>query len=225
MSKITVITSICGGKDNLLEQDKKGEAKWIAYLDKVQKSNTWEVRRAYDRFISPRRNSRVVKMLSHLYTDTEYSLWIDGNLKLLSTPEELVERYLKDHDLAVFKHPTRDCIYDEAMVCAKARLDDPEVIIEQVKHYENQGFAKHKGMGENMFILRRHTDKVKRFNSEWFAQYSRYSARDQLSFPVAVDRAGLRVNYIPEQFRIEEGRYLREDIIELVPHLTPRAEL
>lgn len=218
----TVITSITGGKDDLIDNQVKGNAKFIAYLDKPWMSNTWEINKAHDRFTDPRRNSRIHKLLIHQYAGTEYSIWIDGNMRLLREPEELIERYLQDHDFALFSHSTRDCLYDEARTCAVAKIDDPETIIEQVKKYEDEGFAKHKGLCECGVLIRRHTPKVEAFNNMWWSEYCRHSKRDQISFMYAADKVGLRLNVINEHWYEVGGRYFRSDFIELVNHLTPR---
>ena len=217
-SNIAVLTSITGSKDNLIENQCKGDAKFIAYLDKPWMSDTWEIRKAYDKFKDPRRNSRLPKLMPHLFVDTEYSIWIDGNMTLLKPPEEVVEKYLKDHDLAIFKHPSRDCIYDEALVCAKLNLDDPEIIIEQAKAYEESGYAKKKGLCECGMIIRRHTPEVQAFNEAWFAEYSRYSRRDQISFMYAVDKIGLRINAIKANFVEKDGELIRDDVASIVAH-------
>ena len=216
---ITVVTSITGGKDGLLDKQNKGKATFRSFVDETQYGKTWEIDKAYDKFKDNRRNSRIHKMLIHQYVDTEYSIWIDGNIVLLKSPEELIKTYLKDHDIAVFKHPTRDCLYDEAIECAKKGLDDPEVIIEQVKKYEDEGYAKHKGLAECSVILRRHTPKVEAFNNAWWSEYCKHSKRDQISFMYALDKVGLRVNLINEHFINYEGRFIRgEGILEIIPH-------
>lgn len=223
---ITVLTSIVGGKDYLVEEQVKGEAEWRAYLDKPYSSGVWQIEKAYDRLSDPRRNSRAPKLLSHLFSGTEYSIWIDGNISLTKPPEELIERYLQDADMAVFKHPKRDCLYDEATKCAVSGLDDPEVIIEQVTAYERDGFAKHKGLGECNVIFRRHSEKVWRFNEVWWAHYCRFSCRDQISFMYAADSVGIKINMINEPWRIAPDGVsaLRGDCIKIVPHtiLNPR---
>jgi hypothetical protein len=216
---ITVITSITGGKDGLIDNQQKGDALFKAYVDESQISDTWKCEGACTKFNDNRVNSRIHKILIHKYADTEYSIWIDGNIKLLKTPEELIEMYMKDHDLAVYKHPVRDCIYDEATVCAKRGLDDPEVIIEQAVAYEMDGYAKHKGLCECGVIIRRHTNKVERFNNAWWAEYTRYSKRDQISFMYAVDKVGLRINAIDEQFVDYEGKFIRGAEVEIIPHV------
>jgi hypothetical protein len=215
---ITVYTSITGGKDRLIEDHVRGHAKFVAFTDELKISNLYEIRQAYDKFKDPRRNSRIQKILSHQYIDTEYSIYLDGNIKLLKTPEELIGKYLKDHDLAIFAHPNRNCIYDEAMQCAKLNLDNVETIIEQAKMYEDSGYAKQKGLCECGIILRRNTPKVATFENAWWSEYTRHSRRDQISFMYAADKVGLRFNKIPEPFIIRDGIATRAESFEIVPH-------
>lgn len=179
---IQVYTSVTGGKDKIADKTA------LAFID------------SYDKFVDPRRNSRIQKILPHLYMNSEYSIYIDGNIKLLKSPEELIANHLKDHDIAVYKHPTRDCLYDEATKCAVRGLDSVETIIEQAKAYEEAGFPKHIGLAECGIIFRRHTDKVREFNETWWAEYCRYSCRDQISFMYALDKVGLPCNIIDDLF-------------------------
>ena len=220
-SNITVITSVTGGKDNPREQDVKSNADFLFFTDTPFESDTWEVRAACNLFKDPRRNSRIHKLLPQQYCTTEYSIWIDGGMKLLDTPENLIKKYLKDHDIAVFKHTGRDCIYDEAMKCAVARLDDPEVIITQASTYEAAGYGKHKGLAECGFILRRHTPKVIQFNNAWWSEYCRHSVRDQISFMYAADSVGIPVNIIesPWYMSMDNTSAIRKGIIEMKPHV------
>ena len=224
---ITVLSSITGDKDSPRDSQKKGKAAFVMYTDKPFTSKTWEIRKGYDRFSDPRRNSRAPKILSHLFSDTEYSIYIDGNMSLVKPPEEIVERFLGDYDFALFKHPKRDCLYDEAIRCAKAGLDDAEVIIGQVTRYEKDGYAKHKGLHECGVLIRRHTPKVIEFNNYWWAEYCRGSVRDQISFMYAADKAGLRIKSIDAPWYLDTNGIdvRRDDFIKMVPHkiLNPQA--
>jgi len=222
---ITVVTAITGGKDKLRHDQTKGDAKWVAFTEQPFTSDTWEHRQVYDRFQSPRRNSRIHKMLIHQYVDTKYSIWLDANLKLLIPPEEVVERYLKDKDLMVFAHPKRNCLYDEALVCCKFQLDNVETIIEQVKSYEDRGYGKHKGLGECAFIVRRHNARTEAFNNAWWSEYCRHSVRDQISFPYAADKVGLDINYVVQPWDDRTTEAFRGDVLHTIPHLTSRQEV
>ena len=219
---LTVLTSITGGKDRIIDKQ-EGNAEFVAYLDHACMSDTWRTLPCPNAFTDPRRNSRIPKILASKFVSSEYSLWIDGNIRILKDPEALAQKYLKDHDIAVYKHPQRDCIYDEAKVCAMRMLDDPELIIAQAKAYEDSGYAKHKGLNECGIIFRRHTPKIEAFENEWWAQYTCYSRRDQISFMYAVDKIGLRVNSISDFFvDIEPTRAVKQSgDFEIVVHQHP----
>ncbi len=203
MSKITVYTCITGAKDKLRDDQVKGKAEFIAFTDIKYPSKTWKQLPAYDRFKDPRRNSRIQKILSHQYIDTEYSIYVDGNISLLVSPEELIKKHLENHDIAVFKHPNRNCLYEEALVCANKGLDDTDVLIGQMRAYEKNGYARHKGLAECGIIMRRHTSKLEEFENAWWAEFCRHSRRDQVSCMYAMDKVGIRVNLITDYFLLK----------------------
>ncbi len=199
--KIEVITANVGGKDFLREDQVMGDAKFICYTDNPDaKSDVWEMRKAYDLFKDPRRNSRIHKILIHKYSDADITIWIDANSRFIMTPEEAVEKYLGDYDVVMFRHGGRDCIYDEAMEVARLGLDDVELIIEQAKYYEDRDFPKHRGLMSGFFIIRRNNAKTQALNEAWWADYCRFCRRDQISFMPAVDKSGVRINPIPEKW-------------------------
>ena len=126
----------------------------------------------------------------------------------------------KDFDIAMYQHPNRDCLYEEAKTCMKMGLDDPETIIEQAKMYEDKGYAKHKGLCECGIIIRRHTPKVERFNEAWWAEYTRHSRRDQISCMYAADKVGMRINKIHDFFiNVTETKAVKQSgELEIVVH-------
>lgn len=172
---------------------------------------------SYDKFRDPRRNSRMQKILAHKYIDTEYSIYIDANMKLLVSPDTLIERYMQGYDMALFKH-SRGCIYKEALEVARLGMDEPETIIEQAKHYEDIGFPKDIGMLQGGFIIRRNNERTRRFNEAWWVDYCRYSRRDQLSLMPAIDESGVIVNAINLNWVEKNGKATIGDVIEMMPH-------
>lgn len=203
MDKIVVYTVITGKKDKLIEQDFPVKI----FLD------------SYDKFKDERRNSRIQKILAHKYIEADYSVYMDGNMKLLISPEELIRRYMNGYDMALFAHGGRDCIYDEAMECAKLKLDDQETIIEQAKYYEDHEYAKHKGLLQGGFIIRRHNNRTERFNEAWWADFCRFSRRDQLSLMPAIDASGVIVNTMHEHWIDHyDGTAHIGDILEMRSH-------
>lgn len=185
----------------LREDQVTTRARFIAYVDEPKISNTWEQRAACRNFVSSRRNSRMHKILIHQYVDTEYSLWMDANVALRVPAEQLIDEWLGDHDIAMFKHRIRDCIYDEAEVCSNLRLDDPSLISRQTDAYMLRGFPRNAGLGEASVILRRHTKAVETFNNAWWSEYCRYAVRDQISLMVAARETSTVLNLItPTKF-------------------------
>lgn len=198
---ISVVTSCTNGRDTLNDDQVTTGARFIAYVDRTAPSTVWEQRPAYGQFISPRRNSRIHKILIHQYVESEYSLWIDANIRLLVPAGRLIDEWLGKHDMAIFKHRLRDCVYDEAQICAELELDDPEVIREQTRHYRAKNYPSGDGLAEACVILRRHTRTVEQFNNAWWSEYSRHSVRDQISLMIAARNASVSLNLItPTRF-------------------------
>lgn len=200
---IILYTVVTNSKDKEVEQDYP----IIRFID------------TYDKFKDSRRNSRIQKIMPHKFMEADYFIYIDGNMKLLISPEEIIKRYMDGYDMALFAHGARDCIYDEALEVAKLKLDDPEIIIEQAKYYEDHEYAKHKGLLQGGFIVRRNNPRTQIFNEAWWADYCRFSRRDQLSLMPAIDVSGLVVNTIHEHWVDHyDGTAHIGDIIEMRSH-------
>lgn len=180
---ITVYTSVTGDKDTLMEDQCIKGANFVAFTDK--KSETWEVRKPYSHFKDDRRNSRIAKIMPHLFFNSKYSVYLDGNITLKVPAQKLIDEFLKDKDIAVFRHVGRDCVYEEAQACMSLGKGDKYELAEQVRDYAKLGHKEHAGLCECGVIIRRHTPRIAELNEKWWAQYCRYSDRDQISFPLA----------------------------------------
>lgn len=200
-NKISVVTSVTNRRDALRSEQNTSGAHFIAYVDEITDSPVWEQRPACRLFTSARRNSRIHKLLIHQYVDSGYSLWMDANISLRVPAEQLIDEWLGQHDIAMFRHRVRHCLYQEARICGQLQLDDPQVIAAQTAAYRAQGFPEDAGLGEACVILRRHTAAVERFNNAWWSEYSRHSVRDQISLMVAARKASVSLNLItPTRF-------------------------
>jgi len=180
---IVVYTSVTGDKDTLMEDQETKGANFVAFTDK--RSDCWDVRKPYDKFKDNRRNSRIAKIMPHLFFDTKYSVYLDGNITLKVPAQQLIDEFLKDKDIAVFRHVGRDCVYDEAQACMALGKGDKYELAEQVRAYAQMGHEEHAGLCECGVIIRRHTERVATLNEKWWAHYCRFSDRDQMSFPIA----------------------------------------
>jgi hypothetical protein len=143
-------------------------------------------------FKNPRRDARMIKVLSHKFIDDEYSIWVDGNVFLRKNEREYY-KLLGNKDIAVIDHPQRNCIYDEALACIKLEKDNDRIIVEQVGKYKDEGFKDNK-LAQTSIVIRRRTPELMRLENAWWAEICRYSYRDQLSFPYVF---GDRAVYLP----------------------------
>lgn len=155
----------------------------------------------YNEFLKPVRNAKIYKVLSHKFIDADISIWVDGNITLLIPPEQLVTEWLGDADMAIWRHFSRDCIYEEGVEAKRLRYDDQDKVVknidEQLDHYKKIGVPEHIGMAECNVIIRRNKKIVNQFNEAWWAEICRWSQRDQLSFPVVLKEfPDLKVNFI-----------------------------
>jgi len=170
MKQITTYTSIVGDKDSPRE-------------DKI-KCFTGQ-----GKFNEPVMEAKIYKILAHQFIESDYSIWMDGNVELLIPPEQLVEEWLEDkYDMALWKHPYRKCLYDEANLCRILFSNQKLIIDEQVKYYRNKNFPELYGLTECCIIVRKHSKEMERLNNAWWSEVCRWSSRDQLSLPYVLSK-------------------------------------
>lgn len=219
-ASFVVYTAISAGYDDL-SKPLSGGAEWVAFMEDPVQCDGWSIRPMKRHSSDPNRNSKIHKVLAHTYFPShEFSLWVDGSVRINVPPEVLLDLYMKDFDIVVHVHPDRNCVFTEAAVCKRKRLDDPGVIDAQMDRYRREAYPMNAGLHENMVILRRHNHRVQAFNELWWDEIQRGSRRDQLSSTYVARRIGLRVGYFPGSLRGDRDDY--SGLFTLVPHLKPR---
>jgi hypothetical protein len=206
--RMCVYTAITAGKDSLKELSCEEGVNLVLFTDRPENhtGSAWEVRPACDLFIDPRRNSRAHKLLAHQYLDEYgYSLWIDGSIRLLASPSDLVNTYLRDADIAMFQHPTRNCLYVEAAGLSGAGYDKKEIFVEQLEKYRRANYPENQGLNECAVILRRHNTRTEMFNNAWWSEYCRYSCRDQVSVSYVLHNTDIRLALFPGTIQDNPG--------------------
>ena len=216
MSGRVVYTSIFGDYDDKQEQRVPG---W-----------DWECfdeTNSVSFYTDNNRNAKKAKILPHRYfgIDYEYSIFIDGNMKVVGNIDELVEKYLADANVAFYSHKenildSRDCAYDEAQAILSLGeknmslkpergilnyKDNPHIIKKQMDRYAHEGFPRNNGLITGMVILRRHNESdCMRVMEEWWTEIKYGSKRDQLSFNYVAWKNNLKFNYINGDSRKNE---------------------
>jgi len=201
-TKTVVYTSICGEYDDLSDKQIQDGTQFIAFMDNGVESKIWDILPVHKEFKDANRNAKIHKVLSHKYfPDKEYSLWIDGSVELLAPSFKIIETFIKDYDIVVFKHPQRKCIYDEAAVCIERKLDFKDVIEKQIRRYQHENYPAKNGLVEATILLRRHNSRVAEFNEMWWREICKGSKRDQISFNYVASKMGVKIGYFHGSLR------------------------
>ena len=106
INKIVIYTSIFGKYDNLIELSFiPNNCDFICFTDQDFKSRTWKIKKIEAIVGDPVRSARKCKILAHKFLqDYDYSVWVDGNLEVRGDVNELIDKYLKKSNMAVFSH-------------------------------------------------------------------------------------------------------------------------
>ena len=185
----------------------KGNVEYIAFTNRKDlTSDFWDVRYVDLQQSSPRVDARYYKLNSHLVLpDHDVSLWMDSQVYFVFEPESIVESHLSISDVAIHHHSDISSLAHESIAQAWVyKNDDPQIVMNQVIRYGNEGFPMLKYDHYSSGILFRKNNKgVKRFNELWWAEVSTYSLRDQLSLPYVVwkcRKEGIPIKTIVEDF-------------------------
>ena len=207
-----IYTAIAQSYDTLQPHPPVKNCQFIAFVDDPRKYSTegWELRKLIPLHSDPVRNAKQYKVMAHEhFPSATCSLWIDGNISIKEKFDlnTLINRFLTKHDLALFKHPKRNCIYHESRTCLKCRLDDPSVIDKQVARYRSENFPENYGLTANRIILRRHTPLVAKLNTLWWKEICNGSRRDQLSLMYSMWKTGATFTFFPDN--IEDNPFFK----------------
>jgi len=195
--KIAVYSCITGDYVKPIQRQNTNGAEYFLFSDKYKQSFVWRHLNAVDLFNDPRRNARYHKLLPHEYfSEYDYTMWVDGSMEVVASPSYLVRKWMPEHDITVFKHPDRKCVYDEATVVKGKFFDYASLIDKQMRRYEKEGYPKKNGLSETKIVIRRNSEDVEKFNKLWFYELTTNSLRDQLSFDYCAWKTSLRVNRV-----------------------------
>jgi GT2 family glycosyltransferase len=197
--KVVVSVNI-GEYDNIIEEHfDNPEWEFYIFTDSKINSKLWK-----PIYVEPkleiRKESRRYKWLIHRYfPDAEYSLYVDTNTPIKTDLNSLIEKYLTNADIAMRKHPGRNCLYEEALRCSELKLDYPPVIETQIDGYRKEGYPQNYGLHEGGIILRRHTNKINKFNEAVWDKIRNGSCRDQLSTDYVSWKLGIKIENMPSR--------------------------
>lgn len=185
-NKKVVYTAIFGNYDSIKEPEYiNKDWDYVCFTNnKNLKSDIFTVKYVDAIFDNQTKNPRMLKILSHIFLiGYDYTLWIDGSVKLRGTNIENLINQHKDSYIALHKHEVRECVYDEAQACINAKKDDQNKIEKQITRYKDEGLPLNTPVAETAEILRNQNNKnTKQLNISWWVELNKNSVRDQISF-------------------------------------------
>jgi len=211
--RLAIYTAIYGNTDVLIEPETVPQnCDFYCFTDRKDiTSKIWKVIYKKAKYPNdPNRSAKYFKMFPHeFFKDYEYSLWMDARTYVKNKDIfKITKQLLKENNWAIFKHPERYSVFEEARVCIDWKKDDPDIITKQIKQYKKQGFKKRDGLMMATFLFRKHHKKeVVEFEKRWWNEVLNNSRRDQLSFPYCAWKLKFKYKVIDKN--IYDNKYLK----------------
>lgn len=212
--KVAVYTCIYGDYDNLKPQvEQTVDCDFICYTDQEWPNRKfgWHIVRnklenvnSYMPNQTQRLRSRYFKILpwKGILGNYDYTIYIDGQATILRPGfVKWALSKVKDKGLAQFKHPNRDCLFDEYNFCMqRGKFEGNDPRIDQIQRFEKAGMPKHWGLWAATVIFRDMRDKkVEALSNLWWKELGRGVCRDQISLPYVFWKFG----YKPETIDLD----------------------
>ena len=215
--KIAVLTSSIGSTQ-LLDPIPFDGVDYHAFVDYEDDNTSW-IKHSIIPFSSDvryknRRDAKVYKVLPFAFLpDYDYYFWIDSTHTLQANPQEVISKYLTNSDIAVFKHPQRNCIYIEGEFVKQIKFDHPNLLEDQLEFYKDMCYPKNNGLYELPVRVQRNTKLTQQMGWMWWEQICMFSSRDQISFPFVCHQLGIKPSILPGVANTIQGN-------EIMPQLT-----
>jgi hypothetical protein len=175
---------------------------YISFSDKIHNVHIWNQKQILDFTIDGRfknrRNAKIYKIMPQIMIPGyDYYLWVDSVCEVIESPFSIVEKYLKNSDIAVFKHRERDCVYKEIDECIKLDVDHCDLLVKQKDDFIKTGYPDNNGLYELPVIGWKNTQKSRELSMRWWEIICRYTSRDQTTLPFVLWSMSLSPMILP----------------------------
>lgn len=136
--------------------------------------------------------NRFFKMKAHeIFPNYRYSIYIDGNIKPKLDFSAMIYR-ISDYGIALHRHSSRVCAYDEAEYIKIVRKDSAENVNKYIQHLKREGLPLDYGLLQCSVIVRDHHNVCcQNIMNQWWNEYVKGCNRDQLSLPLVLYKLGI----------------------------------
>lgn len=205
MKRLIVYTCVTGGYDSVSAPSVIPE--WADYVC----FGSGTAPRGLDRIQA----ARYHKLNPHIVLPEgyEYSLWIDGNIDILSMDffEKLKSLMDEGALYAGIHHPQRDDVFDESVRILRNGRESFGRLLKVTRFLKKEGMPRHWGLDETNVILRRHQDPaVISFDELWWEMLLRWTSRDQMTQSYCLWKTGLpHTHLLPEGESAQDSPWFR----------------
>ncbi|KAK2639025.1 hypothetical protein Ddye_026820 [Dipteronia dyeriana] len=218
-----------------IDEETEAYMKNSSVLDSNKRIGLWRIIVVHNiPYSDARRNGKIPKLLLHrIFPNVRYSIWIDGKLKLVVDPYQILERFLwrQNANFAISRHYKRFDVFVEAEANKAAGKYDNSSIDNQIEFYKSEGLTPYSetklpitsDVPEGCVIVREHIPITNLFTCLWFNEVDRFTARDQLSFSTVRDKIMAKVSWSVNMFLDCERRnfVIQAYHRDLLEHMAP----
>lgn len=205
--KVAILTALSGISSESKIRDpinNHADVDYFAFVDKKHECVKWKqlplpmFSLSDDGYIE-RRNAKLPKILGFLFVPGyDYYIWHDHYLDCVVHPKIIIDNFLKEKQIAVFKHPVRNCVYDEMQATVFHKKEKNLNILETYRNFLlKNNYPRNNGLYELTSFAYRNTPQVSSMMFSWWELICKYSSRDQLSFPYTINKHNIEPAIIP----------------------------
>lgn len=210
MKRYAIYTAIVGGYDNVLQPLVTDERfDYILFSNDIVEKHigVWRVRPIpYHNDIQTKIARWVKTHPEELLPEYSFSLWIDGNIQIVTDYPytHSIELFHQAMPVATICHPSRDCAYQEATVCSQIQIEKEILVIRWLKFLQKEHYPLNNGLCETGILFRTNSNNVRQFDVLWWSCIERFSQRDQFSFNYALWKTKTKYSHF-----LKEGKTVR----------------
>lgn len=202
MAKIAIYTAVFGGKDTPkppLNFTNFNNVDYFLITDNINlKCENYTQIYKKPVFDDITKNARFYKILGlEIFEIYDFVIWHDANLRVIHTTILDTINYVKENEIAFFKHPIRNCVYDEAIKCVYKKKDNPFKVLRQVLRYFKAGVENNVGLYETSIIIKNNRLVRHELLNFWWNELKAQTRRDQLSLPYVLKKFSLIPAILP----------------------------
>lgn len=194
-SSEVIFTCVVGDRHFLAEPHATVGYEHVLYVDRDLDFEAWHQRPLLFWDPAPKLITLFHKYaLSNLVTAGTKMIWVDSRVEITADVARSIFASLDEHDLCLFKHYERDCVYDEMLAVLETQRASTAQCEEYARLLRDQSFPRNAGLYETGVLGFRVCPQVTALFRRVFGLCYRYAARDQLALPLALVGSEARIH-------------------------------